>query len=50
MMDIPFIINSMSPVLIHYDSQATLAREYSEVYQGKSKHISIIHEYVRHLI
>ena len=31
MMDIPFIANSMSTILIHCDSQATLARAYSGV-------------------
>ena len=50
MMDIPFIVNSMSTVLIHCDSQATLARAYSGVYNGKSGHISIRHEYVKLLI
>ena len=29
MIDIPFIANSMSIVLIHYDSQCTLARAYN---------------------
>ena len=50
MMDIPFTANSMSTVLIHCDSQATLARTYSGVYNGKSRHISIRHEYVKQLI
>ena len=40
----------MSKVSIHCDSQATLARAYSEVYNGKSRHISLRHEYVRKLI
>ena len=39
MMDIPFIANSMSIVLIHCDSQATLAHAYSGVYNGKCRHI-----------
>ena len=39
----------MSIVLIQCDSQATLDRAYSGVYNGKSKHISIKHEYVRQL-
>ena len=41
MMDIPFTANHMSTVLLHCDSQATLARAYSGVYNGKSKHISV---------
>ncbi|KAL6345172.1 hypothetical protein AAG906_013656 [Vitis piasezkii] len=50
MMDIPFTTNNVSIVSIHCDSQATLARAYSGVYNGKSRHISIRHEYVRQLI
>ncbi|RVW39391.1 hypothetical protein VitviT2T_024278 [Vitis vinifera] len=50
MMDIPFTANNVSTVSIHCDSQATLAHAYSGVYNGKSRHISIRHEYVRQLI
>ncbi|KAL6316591.1 hypothetical protein AAG906_018846 [Vitis piasezkii] len=50
MMDIPFTANNVSTVSIHCDNQATLARAYSGVYNGKSRHISIRHEYVRQLI
>ncbi|RVW24418.1 Retrovirus-related Pol polyprotein from transposon TNT 1-94 [Vitis vinifera] len=45
MMDIPFTTNNVSTVSIHCDNQATLARAYSGVYNGKSRHISIRHEY-----
>ncbi|RVW78145.1 Retrovirus-related Pol polyprotein from transposon TNT 1-94 [Vitis vinifera] len=45
MMDIPFTANNVSTVSIHCDSQATLACAYSGVYNGKSRHISIRHEY-----
>ncbi|RVW47574.1 Retrovirus-related Pol polyprotein from transposon TNT 1-94 [Vitis vinifera] len=44
MMNIPFTANNVSTVSIHCDSQATLARAYSGVYNGKSRHISIRHE------
>ena len=50
MMNIPFVANSMSTILIHCDNQATLARAYNGAYNGKSRHISIRHEYVRQLI
>ncbi|RVX02552.1 Retrovirus-related Pol polyprotein from transposon TNT 1-94 [Vitis vinifera] len=50
MMDIPFAANNVSTVSIHCDSQATLTRAYSGVYNGKSRHINIRHEYVRQLI
>ncbi|RVW29768.1 Retrovirus-related Pol polyprotein from transposon TNT 1-94 [Vitis vinifera] len=49
MMDILFTANNVSTMSIHCDSQATLARAYSGVYNGKSRHISIRHEYVRQL-
>ena len=39
-----------SKVSIHCDSQATLARAYREVYNEKSRHISLRHEYARKLI
>ena len=41
MMNIPFTANRMSTVLLHCDSQATLAHAYNGVYNGKSKHISV---------
>ncbi|RVW36062.1 Xyloglucan galactosyltransferase MUR3 [Vitis vinifera] len=44
MMDIPFTANNVSTMSIHCDNQATLARAYSGVYNGKSRHISIRHE------
>ncbi|RVW92427.1 Retrovirus-related Pol polyprotein from transposon TNT 1-94 [Vitis vinifera] len=44
MMDIPFTANNVLTVSIHCDSQATLARAYNGVYNGKSRHISIRHE------
>ena len=50
MMEIPFTGNSKLTILIHCDRQPILARAYSGVYNGKSRHINIIHEYVRQLI
>ena len=50
MLDIPFTAGKVSTISIHCDSQATLARAYSRVYNGKSRHISLRHEYVRQLI
>ncbi|KAL6316044.1 hypothetical protein AAG906_015460 [Vitis piasezkii] len=50
MMDIPFTANNVSTMSIHCDSQATLARASDGVYNGKSRHISIRHEYARQLI
>ena len=50
LLDIPFTADKVSTISIHCDSQATLARAYSRVYNGKSRHISLRHEYVRQLI
>ena len=50
LIEIPLASKNVSKVSIHCDSQATLARAYSEVYNGKSRHISLRHEYVRKLI
>ena len=50
LLEIPLACENSNKVSIHCDSQATLARAYSEVYNGKSRHISLRHEYVRKLI
>ena len=50
LIEIHLAMENASNVSIHCDSQATLARAYSEVYNGKSRHISLRHEYVRKLI
>ena len=50
MMDIPLTTDMVSTISIHCDSQSTFARAYNSVYNGKSRHISLRHEYVRQLI
>ena len=50
LLEISLISKSVSSILIHCDSQATLARAYSDIYNGKSRHISLRHDYVRKLI
>ena len=45
--EILFSSKNLSAISIHCHSQATLARAYSGVYNGKSRHISLKHEYVR---
>lgn len=40
--------NSSIPILC--DNQATLGRAYNEVYNSKSRHVSLRHDYVRKLI
>jgi len=41
---------SNAAIPLHCDSEATMSRAYSEVYNGKSRHISMRHDYVRELI
>ncbi len=50
LLEISFISEHMSAVSIHCDSQATLARAYNGVYNGKSRHINLRYEYVKQLI
>lgn len=40
----------MPTISLRYDSEATMSRAYSKVYNGKSRHISLRHEYVKQLI
>ncbi len=40
----------MPAISLRCDSEATLSRAYSKVYNGKSRHISLRHEYVKQLI
>ena len=48
--EIPLWSKPVAPISIHCDSEATLARAYSHVYNGKSRHIGLRHSYVRDLI
>ncbi|GJS16862.1 zinc finger, CCHC-type containing protein [Tanacetum coccineum] len=40
----------ISPISIHCDSVATLAKAYSQIYNEKSRHLGVIHSMVRELI
>ena len=50
LLEILLISKNVSSISILYDSQATLARAYSVIYNGKSRHLSLRHDYVRKLI
>ena len=50
MLEISISTDEVSTISIHCDSQDTLARAYNDIYNGKSRHISLRHEYVRQLI
>ncbi|GJW37042.1 hypothetical protein Tco_0059962 [Tanacetum coccineum] len=41
---------SISPIFIHCDSVATLAKAYSQIYNGKSRHFGVRHSIIRELI
>uniref|UniRef100_A0A2N9HML0 Integrase catalytic domain-containing protein n=1 Tax=Fagus sylvatica TaxID=28930 RepID=A0A2N9HML0_FAGSY len=48
--DIELWPQPMSAIFIYCDSQATISKAYSKIYNGKSRHISLRHEYVRQLV
>uniref|UniRef100_A0A2N9GK43 Reverse transcriptase Ty1/copia-type domain-containing protein n=1 Tax=Fagus sylvatica TaxID=28930 RepID=A0A2N9GK43_FAGSY len=48
--DIELWPQPMSAISIYCNSQATMSEAYSKIYNGKSRHISLKHEYVRQLI
>ena len=37
-------------ILVYCDSEATLGKAYSKMYNGKSRHIILRHDYIRQLI
>ncbi|GJT36897.1 zinc finger, CCHC-type containing protein [Tanacetum coccineum] len=48
--EIPLCPKPISPISIHCDSAATLAKAYCQVYNGKSRHLGVRHSMVRKLI
>ncbi|GJR13999.1 hypothetical protein Tco_0796651 [Tanacetum coccineum] len=40
----------IAPISIHCDSATTLAKAYSQIYNGKSRHLGVIHSMIRELI
>ena len=50
LLDIHLWPQPMPPISLRCDSEATMSRAYSKVYNGKSRHISLRHEFVRQLI
>ena len=48
--DIELWPQPMPSISLYCDSEATLSRAYSKVYNGKSRHISFRHEFVKQLI
>nr|GEX54661.1 retrotransposon protein, putative, Ty1-copia subclass [Tanacetum cinerariifolium] len=50
LLDIELWPQPMPPISLNCDSQSTLSRAYNKVYNGKSRHISLRHAYIKELI
>nr|GFC25431.1 zinc finger, CCHC-type [Tanacetum cinerariifolium] len=48
--EIPIWPKPIAPISIRCDSAPTMARAYSQIYNGKSRHLSVRHSMVRELI
>ncbi|KAL0361362.1 UNVERIFIED_CONTAM: hypothetical protein Sradi_3820700 [Sesamum radiatum] len=48
--EIPLWPKPISPISIHCDNAATLAKAYSQMYNGKSRHLGVRHSMIRELI
>ncbi|GJS89412.1 hypothetical protein Tco_0772048 [Tanacetum coccineum] len=48
--EIPIRLKPISPISIHCGSAATLAKAYSQMYNGKSRHLGVRHSMIRKLI
>jgi hypothetical protein len=46
LLDIKLWPQSMSSISLHRDSQSTMPRAFSKIYNRKSRHISLRHEYI----
>ncbi|GJT82253.1 zinc finger, CCHC-type containing protein [Tanacetum coccineum] len=50
LLEIPLWVKPMAPISICCDSAATLAKAYSQMYNGKSRHLGVRHSMIRELI
>ncbi|GJT69582.1 zinc finger, CCHC-type containing protein [Tanacetum coccineum] len=50
LLDIELWAQPMPAISLHCDSQSTLSRAYNKVYNGKYRHISLRHAYIKELI
>ncbi|GJV65610.1 hypothetical protein Tco_1476438 [Tanacetum coccineum] len=48
--EIPIWPKQIAPIFIYYDSAATLAKAYSQIYNGKSRHLGVRRSMIRELI
>ncbi|GJT14912.1 hypothetical protein Tco_0873618 [Tanacetum coccineum] len=49
-LEIPLWSKPIAPISIRRDSVATLAKAYSQMYNGKSRHLGVMHSMIRELI
>nr|GEX43220.1 zinc finger, CCHC-type [Tanacetum cinerariifolium] len=49
-LEIPLWSKPIAPIFILCDSAATLTKAYSQMYNGKSKHLGVMHSMIRELI
>ena len=50
LLEIPLWPKPMAPISIQCDNAATLAKAYSQMYNGKSRHLGVRHSMIRELI
>jgi len=50
LLDIKLWSQPMSAISLYYDSETTMCRVYNNIYNGKSRHISIQYGYIRELV
>ncbi|GJW40855.1 hypothetical protein Tco_0066700, partial [Tanacetum coccineum] len=50
LLEIPLWVKPIAPISIRCDSAATLAKAYSQMYNGKSRHLGVRHSMIRELI
>ncbi|GJZ87998.1 hypothetical protein Tco_0659780, partial [Tanacetum coccineum] len=50
LLEIPLWSKPITPISIHCDSVATLAKAYTQMYNGKSRHLGVRHSMIRELI
>nr|GEV07736.1 putative reverse transcriptase domain-containing protein [Tanacetum cinerariifolium] len=50
LLEIPLWVKPIAPISIRCDSAATLAKAYSQMYNGKSRHLGVRHSMIREMI
>ena len=50
LLDIELWPQLIPAISVYCDSEATLGKAYNKMYNGKSRHISLRHDYIRQLI